>query len=150
MTTTLTAADFLTAEERRQVAQAIGEAERATSGEIRVHLEDHIEEDVLDHAAFIFEELGMHRTRERNGVLIYVSVADRKVAVIGDKGINEVVPAGFWNDVVAVLKLHFVAGRRADGFCEAVHLVAAKLRERFPRRADDTNELTNEVSIARR
>ncbi len=132
------------------MAQAIGEAERATSGEIRVHLEDHIEEDVLDHAAFIFEELGMHRTRERNGVLIYVSVADRKVAVIGDKGINEVVPAGFWNDVVAVLKLHFVADRRAEGFCEAVRMVAAKLHERFPRRADDTNELTNEVSIARR
>ena len=111
----LTAAEFLSATERLQVERAIGEAEQRTSGEIRVHFEDHIEDDVLDHAAFIFEELGMHRTRDRNGVLIYISVADRRVAVIGDKAINEAVPQGFWNDVVGVLKLHFAASRRADG-----------------------------------
>ncbi len=146
----LTAEDFLSKAERERVAQAIGEAERLTSGEIRVHLEDHIEDDVLDHAAFVFEELGMHRTDQRNGVLIYVCVADRKVAVIGDKGINERVPEGFWTDVVAVLKLHFAAGRRADGLAEAVHMVASKLRQHFPLQTNDRNELSNEVSFSRR
>ena len=148
--TNLTAEDFLSKAERERVAQAIGEAERLTSGEIRVHLEDHIEDDVLDHAAFVFEELGMHRTDQRNGVLIYVCVADRKVAVIGDKGINERVPEGFWTDVVAVLKLHFAAGRRADGLAEAVHMVASKLRQHFPLQTNDRNELSNEVSFSRR
>jgi uncharacterized membrane protein len=144
------AEDFLTAEERQRVAEAIGEAERLTSGEIRVHLDDHIEDEVMDHAAFIFEELAMHRTRDRNGVLIYIAVADRRVAVIGDAGINERVPSGFWNDVVGVLKLHFAAGRHAEGLIEAVHMVAAKLQEYFPLKHDDQNELSNEVSIGKR
>ncbi len=145
----LTAEEFLTKEERRQVAQAIGEAEQRTSGEIRVHIEDHIEEDVLEHAAYIFEELGMQHTQERNGCLVYVCVADRLVAVIGDKGINERVPEGFWNGVVEQLKLHFAAGRQAQGLCEAVHQVAAQLQQYFPRRSDDRDELTNEVSFGR-
>lgn len=146
----LTAAEFLSATERLQVERAIGEAEQRTSGEIRVHFEDHIEDDVLDHAAFIFEELGMHRTRDRNGVLIYISVADRQVAVIGDKAINEAVPQGFWNDVVGVLKLHFAASRRADGLAEAVHMVGAKLQAFFPLRSDDSNELSNTITYSQR
>lgn len=144
------AEEFLTKAERTRVARAIGEAERLTSGEIRVHLDDHIEDEVMDHAAFVFEELTMERTRDRNGVLIYIAVADRRVAVIGDVGINERVPSGFWTDVVGVLKLHFVAGRHADGLVEAVHMVAAKLREYFPLKHDDTDELPNEVSVGRR
>jgi len=145
----LTAEDFLTATERQRVQGAIGVAEKRTSGEIRVHLEDHIEDDVLDHAAFIFEELGMHRTRDRNGVLIYLSVADRKVAVVGDAGINAAVPDGFWTDVVGVLKLHLAAGRHADGLCEAVHLVGEKLVSYFPLKRDDRDELSNEISYRR-
>lgn len=143
----LTAEDFLTEQGRQEVAAAIGEAEQRTSGEIRVHIEEHIEEDALDHAAFIFEELGMQRTRHRNAVLIYVCVADRKVAVVGDKGINERVPPGFWRDVVGVLQLHFAAGRHADGLCEAVRMVGEKLKAYFPYRADDSDELSNEVSF---
>ncbi|MCW5898040.1 MAG: TPM domain-containing protein [Flavobacteriales bacterium] len=146
----LTAEDFLTDEERARVAAAIGEAERLTSGEIRVHVEDHIEEDVLDHAAYIFTELGMQHTRERNGVLIYVSAGDRLVAVVGDKGVNEKVPTGFWDQTLAVLKLHFAAERRADGLCEAVRMVAALLAKHYPPRRDDVDELSNEVSIGRR
>ncbi|HMC96023.1 MAG TPA: TPM domain-containing protein [Flavobacteriales bacterium] len=143
----INAAEFLTEAERTRVAQAIGQAEQRTAGEIRVHLEDHIEDDVLDHAAFVFEELGMHRTRDHSGVLIYICAADRKVAVVGDKGINERVPPDFWADVVAVLKLRFAAGQRAEGLCEAVAMVGEKLVAFFPRRVDDTDELSNEVSF---
>ena len=150
MSSVLTADQFLDTSGRAQVREAIGAAERRTSGELRVHLEDHIEEDVLDHAAYVFEELGMHRTRDRNGVLVYVAVADRQVAVLGDAGINEQVPEGFWTDVVGLLKLHFAAGRHAEGLVEAVHLIGEKLSSFFPLREDDTDELSNEVSIGRR
>jgi uncharacterized membrane protein len=143
----ITAAAFLTPDERARVAAAIGEAERRTSGEIRVHLEDHIEEDVLDHAAFLFEELGMHRTKDRNGVLIYVSVADRQAAVLGDKGVNDRVGPYFWRDVLGVLQLHFAASRHADGLCEAVRMVGEKLRDMHPYQRGDRDELSNEVSF---
>jgi uncharacterized membrane protein len=146
----LTAETFLSESERTQVAAAIGDAERRTSGEIRVHLEDHIEEDVLVHAAYVFEELGMQHTRERNGVLIYISVTDRLAAVIGDKGINERVPEGFWDQTLALLQHHFAVDRRADGLCEAVHMVADQLAHYFPLRHDDGNELSNEVSVGQR
>ena len=86
---------------------------------------------------------------ERNGVLIYVCVADRLVAVVGDKGINERVPEGFWDNTIAVLKLHFAAGRHADGLCEAVDLVADRTAAFFPASDLDTNELSNEVSFGR-
>lgn len=145
-----TAEDFLTETDRQRVSAAIKAAEQRTSGEIRVHLEDHIEDEVLDHAAFIFEELGMHRTKDRNGVLIYVSVGDRKAAVIGDKGINERVPTNFWNDVLGILKLHFAASRPADGICEAVTLIGEKLKTFHPHQRDDRDELSNEVSIGSR
>ena len=150
MNQVLSAEELLTEAELHQVREAIGAAELRTSGEIRVHLEDHIEEDVLDHAAFIFEELGMHRTEDRNGVLIYLSVADRKLAVIGDVGINQRVPENFWNDVVGLLKLHLAAGRPAEGLVEAVHMVGEKLRAQFPLKPDDRDELPNEISFGRR
>lgn len=144
------AEDFLTEQQRRDVAEAIEVAERLTSGEIRVHIEEHIEEDVLQHAAFIFETLGMHATRERNGILIHVCVADRLVAVLGDKGINEKVPEGFWDGTVELLKSHFAAGRSAEGLCEAVRTVGEQLAAFFPSRSDDRNELSNEVTFGGR
>jgi uncharacterized membrane protein len=146
----LTAEDLLTEADLRAIRAAIDAAEKRTSGEIRVHIEDHIEEDVLDHAAFIFEELAMHRTRDRNGVLIYLSVADRKLAVIGDQGIDNRVPENFWNDVLGLLKLHLAAGRAAAGIVEAVHMVGEKLRLHFPVKHDDRDELPNEVTFGRR
>jgi uncharacterized membrane protein len=146
----LAAEELLTEAERLRVRDAIAAAEKRTSGEIRVHLEDHIEDEVLDHATFIFEELGMHRTRDRNGVLIYLSVGDRKLAVIGDDAIDRHVPENFWNDVLGILKLHLAAGRPADGLVEAVHTVGEKLRAHFPLKADDRDELPNDVSFGRR
>ncbi len=146
----VTAEDLLTKQQREQVAQAIAEAERSTSSEIRVHLEDHIEEDVLDHAAYIFEELGMHRTAERNGILIYICVADRTMAVIGDKGINEKVPEGFWDGLIGSLRSHFQQGLYAEGLILAVKTVGSLAARYFPRNSNDRNELSNEVSFSRK
>lgn len=146
----LTAADFLDPAGRERVAAAIARAEGATGAEIRVHLEDHIEEDILDHAVFIFEELNMHRTRWRNGVLICISVADRAVAIIGDSGINAVVPAGYWTDVLEYLQGAFRSGRRVDGITEAVRMVGERLAAHFPPGPEDMDELSNEVSLGGR
>lgn len=146
----LSAADFLSKSDRDRVAEAIRDAESITSGEIRVHLEDHIEDGLLEHAAFVFEELGMQHTRERNGVLVYISVADRLVAVIGDKGINERVPEGFWDSTVKVLEQRFARDERAEGLCEVVRSVGKLLAQHFPSRKDDRNELSNEVSVGNR
>lgn len=143
----LRAATFLSPAERDRVALAVSEAERLTSGEIRVHLEDRTRDEPLDRAALVFERLGMQRTRGRNGVLIYVSVGDRKAAVIGDEGISSRVPERFWNDVLGVMQLHFAAGRRADGLCEAVRMVGEKLKAYHPHEPGDRDELPNEVSV---
>lgn len=146
----LTVEEFITLAQREQVERAIEAAEKFTSGEIRVHLDDHIEENVMDHAAFVFEALDMHKTRDRNGVMIYITVADRQVAVLGDVGINNAVPKGFWDEVYALLKVKFAAGQQVDGLCEAVTLVGTKLREYFPLLPDDRNELSNKVSVGKR
>lgn len=143
----IAAQDLLSEAERERVLQAIHKAEERTSGEVRVHLDDTITDSVLDHAAFVFEELGMFRTRDRNGVLIYVSVADRRAAVIGDAGINAQVPEGFWDDVLALLRADFSQGRFADGLCKAVAQVGEKLHTLFPYQRDDRNELPNDISF---
>lgn len=144
-----TAGDFLDQAGRKAVAHAIARAEGGTGAEIRVHLEDHIEEDVLDHAVFIFGELGMQHTAARNAVLIYIAVADRSLAVIGDQGVNAVVPPGYWDDVLEHMRAHFRQGHHAEGICEAVGMIGAKLAEHFPKAAGDRDELSNEVSIGR-
>jgi len=90
------ASAFFTREQQVAIVRAIGEAEHATSGEIRVHIETSCKADVLDEAAWLFRKVGMHKTADRNGVLIYLALKDRKFAIIGDTGINSVVPLGFW------------------------------------------------------
>ena len=83
------AKNLLSAEEQKQVIRAIGEAEKNSSGEIRLHIEDNCNEDLMDHAAFIFEKLNIHKTELRNGVLFYVSINPHGFAILGDVGINQ-------------------------------------------------------------
>ncbi|MBI5009345.1 MAG: TPM domain-containing protein [Bacteroidia bacterium] len=90
----MNASSFFSKEQQSHLLAAVKEAEKSTSGEIRVHIETNCSEDVLDRAAWIFNKLKMHNTADRNGVLFYLAVTDRKFAVIGDGGINAVVPEG--------------------------------------------------------
>ena len=145
----LTAEELLSPSELERVRDAVRRAEARTSGEIRVHLDDTIVEDVLDHAAFIFQELGMHRTQDRNGVLIYVSVAERRAAVIGDQGIHAKLPNGYWNETLGVILEQFRAERYCEGLCMGVERLGEQLISHFPCRTDDRNELSDEVSIGR-
>ena len=88
-----------TKEQKEAMVAAIQKAEKDTSGEIRVHIENRSKIEVLDRAADVFAELKMHKTALRNGVLIYVALLDHKLAILGDAGINSKVPTGFWDSI---------------------------------------------------
>lgn len=138
---------FMNEADLEAVRGAVALAEAGTSAEIRVHLDHTCPGDPMARAVAVFERLGMHRTTERHGVLIYVAVTDRKLAVIGDQGIHERVGEAYWQRLVADVMAHFREERPRDGFLHAVRDVAAALRQHFPRRPDDQNELRDEVSI---
>lgn len=136
----------LTPEEEQKIVEAIGIAENMTSGEIRVHIESRCKGDVLDRGADLFFDLKMHETRDRNGVLIYVALKDRKLAILGDTAINAVVADGFWDNATRLMIEHFKNEQYAIGIEKAVLLAGEQLKAYFPLKADDTNELSNEIS----
>jgi uncharacterized membrane protein len=141
------ARNFFTAEQQQDIRKAIVKAELNTSGEIRVHIDDKCPEDVLDRAADTFRKLKMDRTQLRNGVLFYLAVEDRKFAILGDKGINEKVPADFWDGIKDVLQDHFREERFTEGLCQGIGMAGEKLKVHFPLQGNDTNELNNDVSF---
>lgn len=136
---------FFNPAEAEAVRQAVADAESRTSGEIRVYVESFCKEDVLDRAAWRFSQLGMHKTKERTGVLIYLAVDSRKLAVIGDAGINAEVPEGFWNGVKDVIVARLKEGKMSLGLVEGVQKIGELMQDRFPRRTDDRNELPDDV-----
>jgi len=139
--------DFFSKEQKEDIRIAILNAELDTSGEIRVHIEDSHTGDVLDRAAYLFKKLGMHKTEKRNGVLFYLAVRNRKFAVLGDAGINAVVPENFWDDVKSVLLNNFREGHFTEGLIEGITMVGTKLKEHFPYQRGDVNELSDEISF---
>jgi len=141
------ASTFFSKEQQAQILAAVKEAEMETSGEIRVHIESSLNGDVLDRAAWLFKKLGMHKTTERNGVLFYLAVNDRKFAIIGDAGINAKVPAGFWDDISELLKKNFKEGKFTEGLSEGILLAGKHLKMHFPHKLDDVNELPDEISF---
>lgn len=141
------AKDFFTAAESEQIVQAIRDAEKSTSGEIRVHLEERCKGgDPLKRAIEMFGKLKMHATEQRNGVIFYLAVEDKKFAIYGDKGINEKVPADFWQQTRDLMQGHFKEGRFTQGLSEGVLMAGTQLKAYFPYQSDDINELDDEIS----
>ena len=138
---------FFSAEEKQQILDAIAQAEHSTSGEIRLHMERHCTIDVLDRAAYIFEKLDMHQTAQRNGVLFYLAVLDRKFAILGDAGINKVVPANFWDEIKEIMLGYFKEGKFTDGLSKGILMAGEQLKANFPHKGDDKNELSDEISF---
>lgn len=133
--------------QEKELLDAIAVAESKTSGEIRVHIENRLAGTVLARAAEVFAQLGMDKTDERNGVLFYIAITDRKFAVIGDKGIDEKVPAAFWDTVRDAVQQHFKDGDFVGGLALGVTMAGDELAKNFPRNADDKNELSDDISI---
>jgi uncharacterized membrane protein len=142
-------ADFLGKEAERLIVYTIGKAESRTSGEIRVHIESRCKSDVLDRAATVFKTLSMHKTKERNGVLFYLSVNDRKFAIIGDIGINAVVPADFWDTTKEIVISHFKKGEFTEGLLAGIELAGKHLKQYFPHEKNDVNELSDDISFGK-
>lgn len=139
--------ELFTTEQKQQVVAAIKEAEKNTSGEIRVHIDKKCKADVLDRAAFIFDLLNMQKTAERNGVLIYLATEDRQLAIIGDAGINQKVPLNFWDNIKDLMVENFKQGKFADGLSEGIKMSGEQLKKHFPYQTDDKNELSDDISF---
>jgi len=140
------ARDFFTPTQREQIKDAIAQAEELTSGEIRVHVENRVLIEVLDRAAYVFEQLGMHKTSARNAVLIYMAVEDGKFAIIGDVGIHQVLGQDYWIETRELMKSHFNEQAFAKGLELAILDIGKKLKKFFPIDESDVNELENEIS----
>lgn len=138
---------YFTQQQKDSMVASIQEAERNTSGEIRVHFENYCKKNVLDCAVQVFRELKMHKTALRNGVLIYIALKDKKMAVIGDAGIDAKVPDHFWDAIKNRMVERFRQGEICEGVCEAVLAAGEQLKKYFPRRPDDVNELPDEISF---
>lgn len=139
--------DFLSEADRARVKKAVQQAERITSGEIRVYMEEESPENFLGRAAFIFEKLGMTQTELRNGVLIYIAVKDKVLSIIGDAGIHEKVGDNFWEEIKENMLKHFSKGNYTDGIVEAVNSAGVALQHYFPSQADDKNELPDDITF---
>ncbi len=126
---------------------AIQEAEKETSGEIRIHFDRHCGSSAFESATRTFARLKMHRTALKNGVLIYIALEDKKLAIIGDSGINEKVPDDFWDKIKDRMIERFRAGEICEGVCEAVTETGLQLKRYFPYRKDDANELPDDISF---
>ncbi|MEX2594921.1 MAG: TPM domain-containing protein [Anditalea sp.] len=135
-------------EEKKRITNAIEMAEKETSGEIQVHLENRCKEEVLDRAVEVFKLLKMHKTELRNGVLIYLAVKDHKFAILGDAGINQVVPDHFWDDIKEEMVKHFKEHHFTEGLCLGIEMAAQQLKAHFPYdKHGDDNELPDEISF---
>lgn len=140
------ASDLLTDSQENRIVKEIQHAERKTSGEIRVHIENKCEDQALERAAQIFHDLGMDQTKQKNGVLIYIASEDHKAAVYAGKGIHTQVNDHFWSDLLQILLEHFKKEEYETGIIKAVKKAGNKLVEIFPYKRSDVNELSNEIS----
>jgi uncharacterized membrane protein len=143
------AEDFFSIEDKEKIIEAIKSAEKDTSGEIRVHLENNLKGDVLDRAAFLFEKLQMHTTKDRNGVLFYLAINDRKFAILGDAGINAVAPGNFWDEIKEKAISFFKEEKFTEGLVTGISMAGNALKVHFPYKSDDVNELTDEISFGK-
>ncbi len=141
------AADFFTQQDKNMIVDAIKEAELNTSGEIRVHIENHCKKDTLDRATEVFAALKMHETELRNSVLFYLAIKDQQFAILGDIGVNHVVAEDFWTTIKEAIVVDFKEGNVAKGLSKGILMAGEKLKYNFPYQEDDKNELPDEISF---
>jgi len=137
---------FLTFEEEQEIVNAILEAEKNTSGEIRVHIEASAKIDHFSRAQQVFHFLKMDNTKDENGVLLYVAVEDKKFVIYGDRGIDKAVPRGFWDDTKETISTNFRNGNFKQGIIDGVLKAGKELEVHFPWNHNDTNELSDAIS----
>ena len=138
--------DFLSKEEEQEIVEAIRVAEKNTSGEIRVHIEQTTSKVPYDRALEVFHDLKMNETHQQNGVLFYFAVADKTFAICGDKGIHDLVADDFWDCTKDAMVAQFKSGNFKQGIVDGIINAGEQLKKYFPWSEEDTNELSNEIS----
>jgi uncharacterized membrane protein len=143
--------DFFTEEEKQQLVEAIQKAEQRTSGEVRLFVESNCRfVDPTDRAKELFLQLGMDKTKDRNGTLIYVAVKDHQAAILGDIGIHQKVGQHYWEDEIRKMFLYFKQEHLAEGLCNIINDIGEALHFYFPYdRETDKNELPDEIVFGR-
>lgn len=142
------ATDFLTQDEQREIVEAIRFAEKKTSGEIRIHIETENTSNELERTIQLFYELEMNKTKERNAVLIHVSLNNQSLAIYGDEGIHSYVSQEYWNEIRDEMIEYFKIGKYKKGLVQAILKTGLKLKEFFPYQQNDKNELSDEISFS--
>ncbi|MDP2175855.1 MAG: TPM domain-containing protein [Bacteroidota bacterium] len=137
---------FLSPAEDLLIVEAVQLAEKGTSGEIRVHFAKKIKKDVLTDAKNTFEELKMHQTKVRNGVLIYMVLQEKQFSIIGDIGIDQKTGDSFWQSCRNAMQIEFSKGEIALGIIKGIEAVKEVLKKDFPYQNEDVNELSDEIS----
>ena len=140
---------FFTEQDQQRIIRAIEQAELQTSGEIRVHVDQKCSGDPVQKAFRLFRKLGMDRTVDRNGVLFYIATDDRKLAVAGDKGIHHKVQSAFWDKIKEQMISEFKSESYTEGLIKGIQQTGEHLKTYFPRKADDQNELSNEMTFGK-
>lgn len=146
----MAASDRFDESDRLQILAEIKEAEKNTSGEIRLFIEDDCGENVLDRAAFIFKELEMDKTKERNGVLFYLATDSRQFAILGDQGIHSKVEKDFWHAIKHQMQNYFTEGNFLKGLTIGIKMSGDALKKYFPYHKNDKNELSDDIVFGKK
>ncbi len=144
----MTQKEFLEKLDHDRIVKAIQDAEQQTSGEIRVHVQPKAGSDIRNYGERTFERLGMTKTALRNGVLLFIAAEESRFVILGDRGIDQKVPAGFWDEIAAKLTIRFKNAEFTDGIVEAIRATGDHLQRYFPRATDDVNELPDQIDVS--
>ncbi len=138
---------FLTPIEEAKIVDAIKFAEKQTSCEIRVHVESYEQSETIEERAItLFNELEMHKTDAKNGVILYVAVNLKKFVIYGDEGIHNIVGDAFWNSTRDLIQSEFRQENFCEGMIKGILQIAEVMKGHFPWQEDDVNELSDEIS----
>ncbi len=138
--------EFISQVDESRIVAAIGEAEKKSTGELRVYISPKERHDALAFAKKRFQELGMFKTKQRNAVLIYIVPRTQQFAVLGDTGIHQKCGDEFWNDIVAGMRPLMKESRFTEALVQAVREIGAVLEKHFPATGENRDELSNEIA----
>jgi len=138
---------MFTEEEKQRIVSAIQQAEQKTSGEIKVHVERNCPAEAMHRAREVFMHLEIKNTKQQNGVLFYIALDDHKFAILGDKGIDTVVPPDFWESTKELMRGDFRQGQIIEGLCAGIEKAGEQLKSHFPYQSEDVNELSDDISF---
>ncbi len=140
------AEDYFTPHQKNVIVAAIKQAEKQTSGEVRVFIESKCSYvNAIDRAKELFEKLDMHKTEERNAVIVYVALKHRQLAIFGDAGIYEKVGQKFWDEQLKQMLQHFNREDFVEGIATVVKEIGEALHQHFPYQKNDVNELPDDI-----